>query len=80
MAFYGITKDEIPLIIDDAPLKVGCYTPNNHIPIVNSDILNTEPPDYILCFAYTFIEEIIKRNKKFNGKWIVPLPEVKVYE
>jgi len=80
MAFYGITKDEIPLIIDDAPLKVGCYTPNNHIPIVNSDILNTEPPDYILCFAYTFIEEIIKRNKKFNGKWIVPLPDVKVYE
>lgn len=80
MAFYGITKDEIPLIIDDAPLKVGCYTPNNHIQIVNSDILNTDPPDYILCFAYTFIDEIMKRNQNFNGKWIIPLPEVKVYE
>jgi methylation protein EvaC len=80
MAFYNINKSEIPLIIDDAPLKVGCFTPNNHIPIVNSEILNTDPPDYILCFAYTFIDEIIKRNKNFNGKWIIPLPEIKVYE
>lgn len=80
MAFYEITKEEIPLIIDDAPLKLGCFTPNNHIPIVNSDILNTDPPDYVLCFAYTFIDEIIKRNPNFNGKWIIPLPQVKVYE
>lgn len=80
MAFYGITKNDIPLIIDDAPLKIGCFTPNNHIPIVSSDILKTDPPDYILCFAYTFIDEIIKRNNTYSGKWIIPLPEVKIYE
>lgn len=78
MAFYNISSDDIPLIIDDAPLKIGCFTPNNHIQIVSSEVLNSNPPDYILCFAYTFIDEIRKRNPNFHGKWIIPLPDVTV--
>jgi hypothetical protein len=78
MAFFNITKNQIPYIIDDSPLKIGCYTPNNHIPIISSEILKTNPPDYILCLAYTFLKEIKKKNRNFKGKWITPLPTIEI--
>ena len=69
-------------MIDDAPAKVGCYTPGSHLEILPSSILNdTNAPDYVLVFAWSFFDEIVKRNQKFiesGGKMIVPLPEVKI--
>lgn len=78
MFYMGIGKDIIPYIIDDSKIKIGCFTPGNHIPIVSSDILNNNPPDYLLLFAYTFSNEIIQKNTNFTGKWIIPLPEIKI--
>ena len=80
--YCGITNELVKYMIDDAPAKVGCYTPGSHLEIVSSSILYSDnPPDYVLVFAWSFFEEILKRNKKFiesGGKMIVPLPEVKI--
>jgi SAM-dependent methyltransferase len=80
--FCGITNDLVSYMIDDAPAKIGCYTPGSHLEILPSSVLNGDKaPDYILVFAWSFFEEIVKRNKKFiesGGKMIVPLPKVKV--
>ena len=38
-------------------------------------------PDYVLILAWNFADFIIKKNKKFHdngGKFIVPLPKVKI--
>lgn len=76
-AKFGITKDLIPYIIDDAPLKLGKITPYSHIEIKNSEFLRSYKPDYIIVTAYNFINEIKNRNTDFNGKWVVPLPDVR---
>lgn len=80
--YCGITNELVKYMIDDAPAKVGFYTPGSHLEIVSSSILYSDnPPDYVLVFAWSFFEEILKRNKKFiesGGKMIVPLPEVKI--
>ena len=72
----------VKYMIDDAPAKIGCYTPGSHLEIVSRSILNSKnAPDYVLVFAWSFFEEIVKRNNNFiksGGKMIVPLPEVKV--
>ena len=47
------------------------------------DFLKSEKPDYILLFAWTFENEIRKRNKDFfnnGGKIILPLPEIKILD
>lgn len=80
MAVYGITRDHISYIVDDSPIKIGCFTPNNCIPIVGSKTLLERPPDYVFCLAYTFINEIIERNKELSVKWIVPLPSLEIIE
>ncbi|MDC1454256.1 class I SAM-dependent methyltransferase [Pelagibacteraceae bacterium] len=80
--YCEITNELVKYMIDDAPAKVGCYTPGSHLEIVASSVLYSDnPPDYVLVFAWSFFEEISKRNKKFiesGGKMIIPLPEVKI--
>lgn len=82
MNYCGIGKNFLDYIIDDAPAKQGAYTPGNHLKIVPSSILGTsKKPDYIVLFAWPFWKEIKKRNKiyiKNGGKFIVPLPQVKI--
>ena len=68
-------------IIDDAPAKQGFYTPVSHFLVRSSEILATDPPDYLLVFAWSFLEEILNKTKTFvnkGGKMIVPLPEVRI--
>lgn len=82
MNYCNIDHRLLDYVIDDSPVKQGLYTPGNHLKIVSSEILKTKQrPDYILVFAWSFIEEIKKRNREFirnDGKFILPLPEVKV--
>lgn len=80
--YCGIGLDLLDYMVDDAPAKQGYYTPGSHFEIVSSAILNGDnPPDYIVVFAWSFLDEIMSRNKEYlsrGGKMIVPLPEVKV--
>ena len=70
-------------MIDDAPAKIGYFTPGSHLEIFSSDILNQpSPPEYVVIFAWSFLEEIYKKNISYlrqGGKFIIPLPEVKIY-
>ena|SRR3989344_2315401 len=76
MGYCGITNKDISYMIDDSPLRVDCFTPYNHIPIVSPNILISEPPDYIVLFAWSYKDYIIPKLNKFKGKIIIPLPEV----
>ena len=79
-AKFHITGHHIPYVIDDSPLKIGRMTPWSHIPIKDSTFLREYSPDYIFVTAYTFFDEIRKRNEWFKGSWIIPLPELHVFQ
>jgi methylation protein EvaC len=79
--YCQINNTQLKYIIDDAPAKQGFYTPGSHFPIKAREVLETESPDYVLVFAWSFINEIINKNMKYlmgGGKMIIPLPAVKV--
>lgn len=84
LQFCGLTDKLLDYMIDDAPAKQGYFTPGSHLEIFPSDVLNSNsPPDYILLFAWSFLDEVCKRNVDYlkgGGKIIVPLPEVKIYD
>jgi methylation protein EvaC len=81
--YCGISHDHIDYMIDDAPAKVGYYTPRSHFEIVSNSILDGDsPPDYLLIFAWSFFDEIRKRNLNYlarGGRMILPLPEVSIF-
>ena len=81
--YCEITEDLVSYMIDDAPAKTGFFTPGSHLEIFPSSILlGEDAPDYVLVFAWSFFDEILKRNKNYikaGGRMILPLPQVKIY-
>jgi hypothetical protein len=80
---YALDIDEklIDFAVDDAPLKQGTFTPGKHIPIFHPNKLYEDMPDYILILAWNFADSIMKKHKavfEYGGKFIVPIPELKV--
>jgi len=80
--YCGIDHRHLAYMIDDAPAKSGFYTPGSHFEIHPSSILDRpDPPDHLLIFAWSFFDEIRKRNAKYletGGQMILPLPDVRV--
>lgn len=81
--YCEITNDIVSYMIDDAPAKHGFFTPGSHLEIFPSSVLLEEDaPDYVLVFAWSFFDEILKRNKEYidrGGCMIIPMPEVSIY-
>ncbi len=81
MYHYGLNSEYIDYIVDDSPLKQGLYSPGLHLPVVSSDALKQDTPDYLLILAWNFAEPIINKNREYQsngGKFIVPLPELEI--
>jgi len=80
--YCGISHRHLEYMIDDAPAKAGFYTPGSHFVIHPSSILDQpNSPDYLLVFAWSFLDEIIKRCSRYlncGGGLIVPLPEAAI--
>lgn len=79
--YFDIGPEILDYIVDDSPWKQGLYTPGTHIPVVNSEELAKNRPDYLLILAWNFAEPIMKKNAAFantGGKFIVPAPEPRI--
>jgi len=78
---FDIGASAIDYVVDDSPLKQGLYSPGYGIQIVNSQMLKTQTPDYIIVLAWNFAQPIIENLDWFlddGGIIIVPLPEIKI--
>jgi methylation protein EvaC len=82
--YCGIGREQLDYMIDDAPAKAGFYTPGSHLLIQSSSVLGQpNPPDYLLLFAWSFLEEIKTRCADYlkgGGRLIVPLPHVRIID
>ena len=70
-------------IVDDNTIKHGLFSPGYHLPVYPSKKLYSDNPDYVLILGWQHKNSIVNRNKNFlknGGKFIVPLPELKVLD
>ena len=75
------TSKEIGFIVDSTPQKQGRISPGSDIPIVPESELLKRMPDYCIIFSWNFCNEIIANNKAYTeagGKFIIPIPEIKI--
>jgi hypothetical protein len=83
LAFLEIGPDLLEYIVDRSPLKQGRYTPGTHIPVVPTERLLEEQPDYVLLLAWNFVDEVLHQQQEYRrrgGKFITPVPTVKVLD
>ena len=79
--YYRIGPELIDFIVDLSPMKQNKFTPGTHISIFSPERIYEAKPDYMLILAWNFANEIMKQQTKFKemgGKFIIPLPEVKI--
>jgi SAM-dependent methyltransferase len=77
---FELTR-KLAFLVDDNPHKHGLFSPGVHVPVVPSEELYVRRPDYVIVLAWIYAEPIIKRHRRFleeGGKFIIPLPELKV--
>jgi len=75
---YGkIGPELIDYVVDDSPLKQGRFTPGTHIPIVGVDHLHRHQPDYLVVFAYEYLDDI-KKKIIGNFQYWMPVPPLEV--
>lgn len=66
--YVGIGPDLIDCIYDQAPMKIGRYSPGRHIPIVSPSNLEKDQPDMIIIFPWNIASEIEKLIAKYLKK------------
>jgi hypothetical protein len=65
--------------IEGSP-KIGKYMPGTTIPVVDEKKLYEKQPPYALILSWHIADEIMEnlRNRGYKGKFIVPLPKVRI--
>ncbi len=80
--FCGVGKDFIDYTVDRSPQKQGCVLPGTHIPIFHPDRIKETQPDYVLILPWNIKDEVMNQMahiREWGGKFVTPIPEVKVY-
>lgn len=81
LQYCGLDSSLIPYAADRNPDKWGSETIGTRIPIVGEEESRGMKPDYYLALPWHFLEEFLAREQEFvdrGGRFIVPLPEVRV--
>lgn len=81
LQYYGLDHTLIEGASEKSEDKWGKYTVGTMIPIYSEEEARECNPDYFLVLPYAFLEEFIEREHEWvsnGGKFIVPLPELKV--
>ena len=76
--FFELNSDIIKYVVDDSPLKQGRFSPGKKIPIVSRSYFYENPTDYCIVSVWNMADSIINNNKDYKGKFIIPMPELKI--
>ena len=80
--YCGIRTDFIDYTVDRSPHKQGHFLPGVHIPIYEPERVRTTRPDYLMILPWNIREEVMQQMsyiREWGGKFVVPIPEVRVY-
>lgn len=79
--YCGIKPYFIQYAVDRSPHKQGLFLPGSHIEIVEEEMIEHYQPDYVLITAWNLADEImeqLKYIKMWGGRFVIPIPELKV--
>tara|TARA_B100000242_G_scaffold227337_1_gene167719 strand:- start:21797 stop:23011 length:1215 start_codon:yes stop_codon:yes gene_type:complete len=81
--YAGVKSDLISFVVDKSPHKQGKYLPASHIPIVSEENITKLKPSYVLILPWNIQDEVteqLKYIRKWGGKFVVAVPELKIFE
>jgi hypothetical protein len=79
--YAKIGRETVDFVTEKSALKIGRFTPGDHIPVVGDDELLRQKPDYALLLAWNFADEImdnLREYRRAGGKFILPIPRPRI--
>ncbi|MBX3237333.1 MAG: class I SAM-dependent methyltransferase [Nitrospiraceae bacterium] len=79
--FCGVRTDFLDYTVDRSPYKQGHLLPGVRIPILPPEKIRETKPDYVLILPWNIQAEVVQQMayiKEWGGKFVVPIPEVRV--
>ena len=80
--YCGISSDFMDYTVDRNPYKQGKFLAGTRLHILNPDKIKETKPDYVMVLPWSIKGEIMNQMSyigEWGAKFIVPLPEVTVY-
>jgi SAM-dependent methyltransferase len=81
LSALGIGGEVLDFVVDRSPRKQGRYLPGTRLPIYAPDQLLSAMPDDVLLLTWNLTDEILAQQAEYRrrgGRFIVPIPEVRV--
>lgn len=81
--YCGVRRDFIDYTVDGNPEKQGNFLPGTLIPICNPARISETKPDYVFILPWDLKDEIMESTSfihEWGGKFVVPIPELKVLD
>jgi len=81
--YCGIRSDFIDYAVDLSPHKQGCFLPGVHIPVYAPGRIQETRPDFVLILPWNLRDEIVAQMagiRAWGGRFVVPIPQVKVLD
>lgn len=81
--YCGIRTDFIDFTVDRSPHKQNNYLPGTLIPVFSPDKIRATKPDYVFILPWNLKDEIMENMayiSEWGGKFVIPIPELKVYD
>jgi hypothetical protein len=79
--YCGVRTDFLDYTVDRSPHKQGLFLPGVHIPIHAPARIFETKPDYVLILPWNIKDEIVGQMadvRAWGGRFVVPIPELKV--
>lgn len=80
--YCGIRTDFLDYTVDRNPYKHGKFLPGTHIPVLPPERIAETRPDYLLILPWNLKDEIMEQMafiRSWGGRFVVPIPEVRIY-
>lgn len=81
--YCGVRTDFIDYTVDRNPNKQGNFLPGTLIPIYDPAMIRETKPDYVFILPWNLKDEIMESMSfigEWGGKFVIPIPELKVLE
>jgi len=79
--YCGVGPETLEFVADRSPHKQGRHMPGVHVPIKPPEELLQTMPDYVLLLVWNIADEVLEQQSEYRrrgGKFIVPIPEVRI--
>jgi len=79
--YLRIGRETIDFATEKSALKIGRFTPGDHIPVLPDTELLARMPSHALLLAWNFADEIMANLAEYRargGKFIIPIPAPRI--